>query len=349
MRDRHPTSRIPNSDPHSKFQIPHSRFRWGLIGAGDIARKRVAPALRDSPSSTLTAVARARADLVNEFARSFGVLQAYARWQELVSDSDIDGVYIATPVHLHAEQTIAAAEAGRHVLCEKPMAMNVAECDRMIAACRANHVTLGVAYYRRFYPIVRRVKAILESGEIGDPVIVQINAFEPFNPDPDHPRYWLMKKAESGGGPMFDFGCHRLEVLLNIFGAIRRAAGMMANVRFQREVEDTAVALLQLGNGACATIAVTHAAEAPRDTVDIYAIRGSLHIENLNQGDLRIAAGGERRDESHPPAANLHRPLIDDFVDAVKSGREPAVTGEIGRAVARLEEDIYSYSAFCDT
>ena len=277
------------------------------------------------------------------------MLHAYPRWQELILDSNLDGVYIATPVHLHAEQTIAAAEAGRHVLCEKPMAMNVADCDRMIAACRANHVTLGVAYYRRFYPIVSRVKAILESGEIGDPVIVQINAFEAFNPDPDHPRYWLMKKAESGGGPMFDFGCHRLEVLLNIFGAIPRAGGMMANVRFQREVEDTAVALLQLGNGACATIAVTHAAEAPRDTVDIYATRGSLHIENLNQGALRIAAGGGRRDESHPPAANLHRPLVDDFVNAVESGREPAVTGETGRTVARLEEEIYSSAAFCDT
>src|SRR5439155_2876654 len=251
-------------------QVGHG-FRGGLVGAGDIARKRVAPALGASPGCELVAVARARAELAGEFARSFGASRTYARWQDLVREPGIDAVYIATPVHLHAEQTIAAAEAGRHVLCEKPMAMNVAECDRMIAACRANHVTLGVAYYRRFYPIVSRVKAILESGEIGDPVIVQINAFEPFNPDPDHPRYWLMKKAESGGGPMFDFGCHRLEVLLNIFGAIPRAAGMMANVRFQREVEDTAVALLQLGNGACATIAVTHAAAAPRDTVDIYA------------------------------------------------------------------------------
>ena len=292
-------------------------FHWGLIGAGDIARKRVAPAMRDSPACELLAVARARGDRAAEFAQSFAAPRAYGRWQDLVGDPAIDAVYVATPVYLHAEQTIAAAEAGRHVLCEKPMAMNVAECDRMIAACRANHVTLGVAYYRRFYPVVRRVKQIVQSGEIGDPVIVQIDAFEPFNPEPDHPRYWLMKKAESGGGPMFDFGCHRLEVLLNVFGPIRRAAGMLGNVRYEREVEDTGVALLQLGNGACATVAVTHGAEAPRDTVDIYATGGSLHIGNLNLGDLRIAAGGEHRDESHPPAANLHRPLIDDFVDAV--------------------------------
>jgi predicted dehydrogenase len=318
---------------------------WGLIGAGDIASRRVAPAIRDSPGCRLVAVARARAELADGFARSFGASRSYARWQDLVRDPGIDAVYIATPVHVHAEQTIGAAEAGRHVLCEKPMAMSVAACDRMIAACRASGVTLGIAYYRRFYPVVARIKQVTASGEIGDPVIVQINAFEPFNPGPDHPRYWLMKKAESGGGPMFDFGCHRLEVLINVFGQVRGATGVTANVRYPREVEDTAVALLRLANGACATVAVTHAAHAACDSVDVYGTHGSLHIANLNQGDLRIAGAGGERDESHPPAANLHRPLIDDFVAAVASGCEPAVTGEVGRAVAQLEEDIYAAGA----
>jgi predicted dehydrogenase len=331
-------------------------FKWGLIGAGDIARRRVAPAMRESPLCELHAIARARAELAAEFASSFGdarrrdgergreeagSVRAYPRWQDLVHDPDLDAVYIATPVHVHAEQTIGAAEAGKHVLCEKPMAMSVAECDRMIAASRANGVRLGVAYYRHFYPVVARMRQVIESGEIGDPVLVHVNAFEPFNPGPDHPRFWLLKRAQSGGGPMFDFGCHRLEVLINIFGPIRRATGMTGNVRFEREVEDTAVALLQLRNGACATIAVTHASEASRDTIDVYASRGSLHVGNLNGGDLRIAAGGGERRESHPPAANLHRPLIDDFVTTVSSGREPGVTSEIGRAVARLEEQIY--------
>lgn len=117
----------------------------------------------------------------------------------------------ATPVHLHAEQTIAAAEAGKHVLCEKPMAMNTAECDRMIAVCRASGVTLGVAYYRHFYPVIARIKQILASEEIGRPVLAQIDLFERFNPAPDDPRAWFVRAAEAGGGPMFDFGCHRLQ------------------------------------------------------------------------------------------------------------------------------------------
>ncbi len=114
---------------------------WGLIGAGDIVRKRVAAALRDSPGSELIAVCRARGDLAESFAASVGALRGYRQWNDLLTDPEVAAVYIATPVHLHAAQTIAAAEAGKHVLCEKPMALTAAECGPMIAACRANRRT----------------------------------------------------------------------------------------------------------------------------------------------------------------------------------------------------------------
>ena len=131
-------------------------MRWGLIGAGDIVRKRVGEALRDGRGSELVAVSRAKTDLVEPFAREVGARRWHADWRDLITDPEVDAVYVATPVHLHAQQTIAAAEAGKHVLCEKPMAMNAAECDRMIAACRDRGVRLGIAYYRRFYPAVAR-------------------------------------------------------------------------------------------------------------------------------------------------------------------------------------------------
>jgi predicted dehydrogenase len=316
-------------------------FKWGLVGAGDIARKRVAPALRDSPRCDLVAVSRGRPELAESFATAFEVPRWYAHWEELLTDPEIDGVYLATPVHLHAAQAVAAAEAGKHVLCEKPMAMDVGECDRMIAACRTNHVKLGVAYYRHFYPAIERIKNIIASGEIGEAVLAQINAFELFNPQPDQPRYWLMKRAQAGGGPMFDFGCHRLEVLIHVFGAVRQASGMIANVVFDREVEDTAVALLQFERGPCATLTVTHAAIEPKDTFEVFGTRGSIYVTELNKGDLRVRVGGRDRLEAHPPAMNLHRPLIEDFVDAVLTSREPRVNGDLGRTVAELEDQIY--------
>src|SRR5215210_995591 len=192
------------------------KIKWGLIGCGDIARRRIAPALLDLPSCELVAVSRANFDRAESFAREFGARRWYKEWQQLIADEEIEAVYIATPVHLHAAQTVAAAEAGKHVLCEKPMAMSVKECERMVAACEENKVRLGVAYYRHFYPAIDRIRTILGTGEIGKPILAQVNAFERFDPEESHPRRWLLEKSLSGGGPMFDFGCHRIEILLNL-------------------------------------------------------------------------------------------------------------------------------------
>jgi len=323
--------------------LSNQHMRWGLIGCGDIARKRVAAALRDTPRSELVAVTRAQASLAEAFAREFGARRWYADWQELLTDKEINAIYVATPVHLHVAQTIRAAEAGKHVLCEKPMAMNPAECERMIAASRANGVKLGIAYYRHFYPVIERIKSLLSDGEIGQPVLAQINAYEWFNPQSEEPRSWLTRVELAGGGPMFDFGCHRIEVLMNLFGPIQRTVAITANAIFTREVEDTAAAVFKFARGMCGTLVVSHAASEPQDTLDIFGTRGSIHVSTLNKGSLRITNEQGEREESHPPAANIHQPLINDFIDAVLMNREPRVSGEIGRSVAEIEEQIYKH------
>jgi predicted dehydrogenase len=317
------------------------KVRWGLIGCGDISRKRVAPALRDSVWCEFVAVSRAKTELAESFAREFDAKRWYADWQELISDPEIDAVYIATPVHLHAAQTIAAANAGKHVLCEKPMALTVAECDEMIAACDANGVNLGVAYYRHFYPVVRRIKSILSSGEIGVPAVVQINAFEWFDPPVSHPRAWLLDKEKSGGGPMFDFGCHRIEVLLDLLGEVEEVHSMLGNAVFTREVEDVATALFKFTGGASATLTVAHSAEESQDTLDLFCSRGSLHVPALNEGKLRVVRGQVEQIESHPNVVNIHQPLIEDFAQSVIEKRSPIVDGRIGRNVSELLERIY--------
>ncbi|MEP7341771.1 MAG: Gfo/Idh/MocA family oxidoreductase [Acidobacteriota bacterium] len=318
------------------------KLRWGLIGCGDISRKRVAPALRDLETCDLVAVNRSRTELAESFAREFGARRWYGDWQELIADGEIDAVYIATPVYLHAEQTIAAAEAGKHVLCEKPVAMNTAECDRMIAACQTNGVRLGIAYYRHFYPVVLRIKEIIASGEIGKPVLAQVNAFERFNPQLGADRYWLLEKAKAGGGPMMDFGCHRIEILLNLFGQIQRTASVLGRALFEREVEDTCVTGFQFETGMQAVLCVTHATFESLDSMDIFGSDGSLHIPVLNRGEVRIKTAAGERTEQHPPHANIHLPLIEDFAQAVLNRREPKVGGAIGREVARIEGEIYA-------
>jgi predicted dehydrogenase len=318
------------------------KLRWALLGCGDIAQKRVAPALRDLENCEFVGVCREQADLALDFAKKFGAKKYYNSADELVGDSQIDAVYVATPVYLHAEHTVAAAEAKKHVLCEKPMALNLDECDEMITACQTNNVKLGIAYYRHFYPIIARVKQIIESGEIGKPVFVHINVFEYFNPLPGDRRHWFVEKDKSGGGPMFDFGCHRIEVLLNILGPVKSVKGFMSNVVFSIEVEDTATAHFTFDCGANAVLNVTRACFEPADTLDIYGDKGSIHIPVLNGAAMTVKTDSGERTEQHGPHSNVHQPLIDDFTQAVLDDRRPAVGPDIGKEVNRILERVYT-------
>ena len=211
----------------------------------------------------------------------------------------------------------------------------------MIAACEENNVKLGVAYYRHFYPVIRRVKEILRAGEIGRPVIAQLKAFERFDPKPADPRQWFLEKKRSGGGPMFDFGCHRLEVLMNLFGPIADTRSLLANVLFSREVEDTALAIFRFESGVQGMLSVSHATSLPEDSLDIYGSEGSIQISVLNEGYLTVRNQAGEVNEANPPHTNLHAPLIKDFSQAILEDCEPQVCGLQGREVARVEADIY--------
>ena len=144
---------------------------------------------------------------------------------------------------------------------------------------------------------------------------------------------------------MFDFGCHRIEVLLDLFGEATNIKGLTANIVFDRNVEDTASALIQFINGPGAVLCVTHGTSEPQDTLHIFGSSGSIHVEQLNQGNIVIRSNKGVRTESYPPHPNLHLPLIDEFTEAVLGGREPTVNGSIGRKVAQVLQEIYHSAA----
>ena len=318
------------------------KLNWGLIGCGDISQKRVAPALRDLPECNLLAVNRARTDLAESFAREFGANRWYADWQDLINDKEIDAVYIATPVNLHAEQTMAAAKAGKHILCEKPMALNTQECDQMIAACQENNVKLSIAYYRHFYPVIERIKTILNSGQLGKVIMATINAFEKFDRKPGEPRYWLLEKEKSGGGPMMDFGCHRIEVLVNLFGDITDVKSITDTIHYDRSVEDTASALLKFKAGMRGVLNVNHAILESQDTLDIWATEGSIHVSTLNKGDFTMITPDGIATESHPPHKNVHLPHIQAFTDSVLNDTLVPVDGNEGKKITAILDLIYN-------
>ena len=140
---------------------------------------------------------------------------------------------------------------------------------------------------------------------------------------------------------MMDFGCHRLEVLTNLFGTAKRTASLVSNEIFKREVEDTAAVSLQFENGTCAALIVTHAAREAQDTLDIFGTEGSIQVPVLNKAELKIKTENGERCENHPPHRNAHQPLIEDFTESVLHNRQPRINGATGKQIAEITEKIY--------
>ena len=150
-----------------------SDLKWGLIGYGDLAEKRVAAALFAARSSTLCGIWGRDIVKTRDFAARHNIEQAHKSFDDLLS-SDIDAVYVCTPPDSHAEYALAALHAGKHVLVEKPMAISTIECEAMIEAARENKRILGVAYYRRAFPKMQKIKALIDEGTLGAPTWVNI-------------------------------------------------------------------------------------------------------------------------------------------------------------------------------
>ena len=317
------------------------KIRWGILGCGHIARRRVARAIQDDAHSELVAACRRNAATLREFCSDFQIKGAYTRDQELLADDTVDAVYIATPVHRHCPQTVAAAAAGKHVLCEKPMALSVAECDEMIGACRQHGVKLGVAYYRRFYPITRRMNELIAAGDIGDLLSVSVTCASRFALSPGDQGYWRVIPAQGGGGSLMDIGSHRIDLLLHMFGDVTDVKAYCYPVSAGYEPEDCASLIMRFDWGLQGSLQCVFGAPVDPDEFSVLGTKGRLLAAPLNGSRLMIDSGNQRREELHPPADNLTTPLIADFVAAIHQDRVPAVSGEEGRRTNAVIERAY--------
>ena len=251
---------------------------WVVAGIGDIARKRVIPAIQSEPRSRLDGfVTRTPAK-----AGAYPDTKLWPSVEEAVADLAVDAVYIALPVAFHAEAAITALRAGKHVLCEKPMAMNFAEAERMVTEGRASGRLFGVSYYRRLW--------------------LEIEG-----------REWLADPALSGGGPLYDIASHRIDAMNFLFGKPERACGLLSNAVHRIAVEDSATVLMQFSGGVHAVVDVRWNSRVSRDQFRIIGENGEINLDPLNAPELRVAG----RTELLPPHANPHFPIVENFVDAV--------------------------------
>lgn len=286
-------------------------LNWIVIGIGDITTRRVIPAIQSEPRSCLYGiVTRDPAKAAQFGAKTWTSLEA------ALADPAVHAVYVGTPVFLHAPQTIEALHAGKHVLCEKPMAMNEAEARTMVSAADKSSRLFGVAYYRRFYPKVQRAKQLLEAGAIGKPVFAELTNHMWF--DGTGELNWLFDRAKAGGGPLFDIASHRIDVLNFLFGRPLRVTGQLSNVVHHCAVEDNATVMIEYENSVRGIVDVRWHSKINRDECRIRGTAGEMEMSPLNGPDL-IYPGGRESLPAHP---NLHFPLIENFVDAVE-GKAP--------------------------
>ncbi len=316
-------------------------IRWGLVGCGDVVRKRVAQAVLDEPRSELVAACRRDKQRLDEFCDRFQIDKRYPRDTDLFTDPDIDAVYIATPVKDHLPQTLAAARAGKHVLVEKPMAMNVAECTEMIEVCRENDVQLGVAYYRRFYPLVQRIEELLKSGEIGTPLAISAVTSTPFALQPGEEGYWRVIAEEGGGGALMDIGSHRINLFAHLFGGVQQVKCICRNVAANYDAEDTSVMVLGFESGSVGTLQCHFGSAVDPDEFSITGTLGRLYAAPLNGSELVIETAAGCRTERHDPPPNFCGPLVTDFVSSILERRSPRVCGDEGKLTNAIIERGY--------
>ncbi len=283
--------------------------RWLLVGVGDIATKRVIPAILAEPRSALYGVVTR--DLKK--AEVYPGIAAWATLDAALQDEAIDAVYLASPVALHAEQAIACLKAGKHVLCEKPVAMNFGEAERMLGVAGETGRLLGVSYYRRLYPKLRRVKELIVAGAIGQPLLAEANCHGWLESEE---RGWLRDPKLAGGGPLYDIASHRIDAMNYLFGRPERATGLRSNAVHAMGVEDSATCLIGYAGGVHGVVDVRWNSRVGRDQFRVIGTEGEIGMDPLNGPELRV----QGRVEMLPTHANVHYPLVANFVDAVLDG-----------------------------
>ncbi|MEP6716971.1 MAG: Gfo/Idh/MocA family oxidoreductase, partial [Terriglobia bacterium] len=190
------------------------KIRWGVLGVAKIATEKVIPAMQRGSFTEVTAIASRNLAKAEDAAGKLGIPKSYGSYEELLADPDIDAVYNPLPNHLHLAWSVKAAEAGKHVLCEKPIAMSVAEAKALIAARDRTGVRMGEAFMVRLHPQWVRARQIVQSGEIGELRAMHC-VFSYTNRDPKN----IRNIAEIGGGTLMDIGCYPVHVSRWMFGA----------------------------------------------------------------------------------------------------------------------------------
>lgn len=333
------------------------RVRWGVIGSTGIAKRRTIPeGILPASNAELVAVFSRDAEANLAVARAFGA-KAVGSVEQLLRE-EIDAVYLASPPHVHCAQALACADAGRHVLCEKPLGLTVAEAERMVDACRRAGVRLGTAFMMRFVAQHREALRLIAEGGIGQPVFAraQLSCWYP-----PIDGAWRQDPALGGGGALMDMGGHCIDLLEMLLGPARAVSCLTQRIVHGYPCEDGAVASLRFAGGGLGVVDTFFCMpdDACQNRLEIYGSRGSILASGtIGQGDhgemmaclqaaeagyeARQARPGGRLTPVSPEPVNTYRAEIEEFGQAILEGREPLNTGALGVRSQRVLAACYA-------
>jgi predicted dehydrogenase len=318
-------------------------IRWGIIGCGDVTEVKSGPAIAKARDSALVAVMRRDAALAADYARRHGVPRWHDDADAILRAPDIDAVYVATPPDTHRDLVLRCAAAGKPVLVEKPMALDAAECDAMIAACAQAGVPLRVAYYRRALPRFLAVRDLVAEGAIGTVRMVQCRQFQPLRSAgeaaPNSPP-WRTDPVRAGGGFFVDVMSHTLDFLDFLLGPIAEVRALAANVGGAYAAEDTVTASFRFAGGVHGVGAWCYAADRDEEWNEIVGTRGRLRFATTRADPILIerADATEAIEAADPP--HVHQPLVQSFVDELNGTGTCPSTGESAARTTRVIDRI---------
>lgn len=305
--------------------------RWGLIGASTIARQFMIDAIRSQPDGEVTAVMSSSSERAVSYAKENAIPNAFSDIDALLG-SDIDAVYISTTNELHLEQAVAAAKAGKHVLCEKPLALNSADAKKIVAACRAAGVVMGTNHHLRNAGAHRAMREAIEAGRIGQPIAARVFHSVYL---PEHLQGWRITKPEAGGGVVLDITVHDADTLRFVLcddpveiAAFAQSAGMAAG-----GLEDGAMCVWRFKSGVIAQSHEGFTTKFAGTGFEVHGSEGSLIARDvmtqkpIGSVVLRTAAGDE---ELSFDREDLYTRSLRLFHAAIRGEGQPSATGEDG-------------------
>lgn len=317
------------------------KIRVGIIGCGSIAKHRHLPEYARNEQVEIVAVCDIVENRVNEFATQYEA-KAYTNYEELLADPNVDAVSVCTPNYLHAPVSIAALNAGKHVLCEKPMATSRVEAEKMIEAAKNSSKKLMIAHNQRFVPSHQKARQLIEKGEVGK-IYSFRTAFGHGGPEgwsADGKDSWFFKKEEAFIGAMGDLGVHKTDLLRFILGEefVEVGAFIETSAKEKATVDDTAVCVLKTESGIIGTLAASWSYVSKEDnSTIIYGEKAILRLEDdpnhslvvqyKNGEVVKYELGAIQTNES---GGQKNSRVINQFIDSIVQDIEPPVTGEEG-------------------